>query len=189
MSLPSPRSLDSIRSLRGDKTSDGNGVGQIFGRGYKMSGGALAIRATANNVFPWIWQREEGFPSENRLISRVNGEQREIERCKKKKIFFFVKRKFEKSKGTEDWKNWILLLLLVFLFYFNLWTLGIRGDRRLDYLFSFFGRWYLEGQDSMLQRYFLLRLKMINNLLTHDDIFKEGSGKYYSNLSSIWKFI
>lgn len=189
MSLPSPRSLDSIRSLRGDKTSDGNGVGQIFGRGYKMSGGALAIRATANNVFPWIWQREEGFPSENRLISRVNGEQREIERCKKKKIFFFVKRKFEKSKGTEDWKNWILLLLLVFLFYFNLWTLGIRGDRGLNYLFSFFGRWYLEGQDSMLQRYFLLRLKMINNLLTHDDIFKEGSGKYYSNLSSIWKFI
>lgn len=135
MSLPSPRSLDSIRSLRGDKTSDGNGVGQIFGRGYKMSGGALAIRATANNVFPWIWQREERFPSENRLISRVNGEQREIERCKKKKIFFFVKRKFEKSKGTEDWKNWILLLLLVFLFYFNLWTLGIRGDRRLSFLF------------------------------------------------------
>lgn len=45
--------LTSVRSLRGDKTSDGNGVGKYSGAGIKcQGGGALAIRATANNVFP-----------------------------------------------------------------------------------------------------------------------------------------
>lgn len=100
-SCPSPPS--SVRSLRGDKTSDGNGVGKYSGAGIKCQGGRWRF---ARPLITYSLEFDRGggvsiresadFESERRAKGNGKGI---VVNVKKKRCecFFFAKKKFEKK--------------------------------------------------------------------------------------------
>lgn len=198
------------------ETASGQSVGNIR-RGYKMSRGRWRF---AGPLITYSLEFDRGgFPSEDRLISRVNGKQREMERSwtwKKKdgcvSGFFFCKKKIWK-KVREVKIGKIEFYYCFSCFYFILiCEQGIRRDRELIWIWIIF---FPSLDDDILENikvfqrerlcasnqrsFVVLRVSFLSRFLiligfkwltiSLHDDILKKKVKFYNNLSSISKFI